>query len=186
MGNGLFAHMPSRGRGRVGIEPITMEQFRKGATAPTDTTIGTTPTVPGLKFDATNELASLTHIMPLDWDKSQNTSLVLVWSLAANETTADVLDVTLDYTALVLGATGQGVAATSSQVLATTVLTTAEGLAIGDIYITIMTMTPGDSNNGYADGDGTIGFAMEFHLTNLTDVADVDLIAGRMAYTKLY
>lgn len=46
---------------------ISGSQFRKGATAPTDVTVGTTPTVPLVRFDATNELATLLIPIPSDY-----------------------------------------------------------------------------------------------------------------------
>ena len=56
MGN-TFGQVPSNQALRHQVI-ISADQFRKGATAPTDVTIGTTPTISAQRFAAVNELAS--------------------------------------------------------------------------------------------------------------------------------
>jgi len=60
--------------------------LRKGATAPVDSTLGTTPTVPTLYFSATNELVSGYITMHEAWDKNYDLELELVWALATAQT----------------------------------------------------------------------------------------------------
>jgi hypothetical protein len=43
-----------------------VDTFKKGTTAPTEVTIGSTPEVRGLRFNATNQKASFTFMTPLD------------------------------------------------------------------------------------------------------------------------
>ena len=50
--------------------PLSGRSFRKGVTAPTDVTIGTTPTIGALLFDLVAELASTSQQMPVDWDSN--------------------------------------------------------------------------------------------------------------------
>lgn len=164
---------------------VNGDQFRKGSTAPTDVTIGTTPTIDALLFDATNELASTFVMMPLDWDRSKDVNLFLVCSLAANETDSDSLDWTLDYTVPIQLSTGNGVARTSTQLTTTQTLTTANGLATGDIYVSSFTLASADATNPFSDADA-LGFALEIHLTNVATVAAIHLIAGCIGYEALY
>ena len=64
---------------------LTIDDFRKGATAPTDDTIGATPTIATLQHNATNELTSCHVIMPADWDKTVDCTFDLVFALRATE-----------------------------------------------------------------------------------------------------
>jgi len=159
---------------------LSGDQFRKGATAPTDVTIGTTPTVPALLFDATNELASLYHSLPVDTDLTQDIILRLQFSLAAAETNGDTCDFTCDYVAPTL-ATGGGIAKASTQVTGQFTAVTGR-LAAGDIYVMDITFTAGDATNPLA---AAVGLAFEIHLTNTTGVAAIHLIDGDLIYTAL-
>ena len=171
--------------GHVKSIPIAEEQFRKGATAPTDATVGTTPTTQVLLFDATNELASFFEEMPHDWNKDEHVSLELTWSLVSNETNGDTLSITIDYVAIQQNTTGAGLAKTSTQLTPTLDVSTGNGLAAGDIYIMHIELATDDSDNGFAFGDNTIGFSFEIHLTNLDEVASIHLVGGSIDYTAL-
>jgi hypothetical protein len=155
-------------------------QFRKGATAPTDATIGTTPTVPALLFDATNELASLYHSLPVDADLTQDIILRLQFSLVNVQVNNDTCDFTCDYTA-VTTTTAEGVAKASTQVTGQFTAVTGR-LAIGDLYTMDITFQAGDATNPLASA---IGIAFELHLTNVTGVAAIHLIDGDFIYEAL-
>ena len=165
---------------------LTVDDFRKGVTAPTDTTIGATPVIGALQHNATNELTSCHVVMPADWDKTVNATLDMVCSLRATEDNNDVLSCTIDYVSIKKNTTGAGVAKTSTQLTPTVTVTTANGLAVGDIYVMSATLSESDSNNGFDSGDDTIGFCFEFHLTNTTGVGDIDLVSGCINYGALY
>jgi uncharacterized protein involved in outer membrane biogenesis len=160
---------------------LSGDQFRKGATAPTDVTIGTTPTVPALLFDATGELVSLYHSLPQDLDTGHDVILRLQWSLAAVQLNGDTLDVTCDYTAPTLTG-GAGIAKTSTQITGQFTCVTGR-LAIGDLYTMDLTVPFGDATNPLASA---VGVAFEFHLTNTTGVAACHLVDGDFIYEGLY
>ncbi len=162
---------------------ITAEQFRSGVTAPTVVTIGTTPTVDALHFDATAELVSTFFPLPFNMDRTVNPQLVLIWSLSATEVNADTLDITLDYTAPIDLSTGNGIAKASTQLTDSLSVTTANGLAIGDIYSQSFAFAVGDATNPLTSA---IGLAIEFHLTNLTGVGEADLIGACFAYERAH
>ncbi len=164
---------------------LTIDDYRKGATGPSDATVGSTPTIPVLLFNATNELLSLHTVMPINWDKGADCSIDFVWSLSSNETNDDVLSITVDYVAVRKNTTGAGIAKTSTQLTPTLTLTTANGLAIGDIYTMSATLSASDSDNGFSFGDNTTGFCFEFHLTNTTAVADIHFVGGCVNYKIL-
>ncbi len=152
---------------------LSGDQFRKGATAPTDVTIGTTPTVPALQFDATGELASLYHSLPAEMDKTVDLILRLQFSLANVQLNGDTCDFTCDYTA-VTTTTAEGIAKTSTQV--TGQFTTVTGrLAVGDMYSMDITLPAADATNPLTNA---IGVAFEIHLTNVTGVAAIHLVDG--------
>jgi hypothetical protein len=160
---------------------ITAEQFRNGASAPTGVTIGTTPTVDALQFAATGELVSTFFVLPFNMDRTIDPALVLIWSLAQTETNADELSLTIDYTAPIDLSTGSGIAKTSTQLTNNLPVTTANGLAIGDIYAQTISFAVGDATNPLANA---IGLAIEFHLTNTTGVGTVDLIGACLGYER--
>jgi len=162
---------------------INGEQFRKGVTAPTDVTIGTTPTIDALRFDAVAELASTFEVLPFNIDPTEDIELNLIWSLANIQINNDTLDMTMDYTAPILLSTANGIAKASTQLTATTTVTTANGLAVGDLYSMLFTMLAGDATNPLANA---VGLAMEIHLTNVTGVLAADLVAACINYKALY
>lgn len=163
---------------------FNIDQFRKGVTAPTDVTIGTTPTIPALRFAATNELVSLFVLMPINWDRTVDVQLLLTWSLAAGQINGDVLNITLDYVAPDELTTGAGAAKASTQVTGSITVTTGNGLAAGDIYQLIITLPRADATNPYTGTE--IGFGLEFHLTNVTGVASADLLSGCFTFEALH
>ena len=165
---------------------LTIDDFRKGTTAPTDGEVGTTPAIATLRHNATNETTSSHVVMPADWDKSKNCSIDIIWSLRDVEVNNDVLSITIDYVTISKNTTGAGIAKTSTQLLPTVTVTTANGLAIGDIYSMGATLLASDSDNGFGVGDNAIGFCFEFHLTNLVGVVDIDAISGCINYEALY
>lgn len=160
---------------------LSGDQFRKGATAPTDVTLGTTPTVTALRFAATNELVSLYHSLPTDLDVAHDIILRLQWSLVDAETNGDTLDVTCDYVA-VTETTAEGVAKASTQIAGQFTAVTGR-LAAGDLYTMDLTLPFGDATNPLANA---IAIAAEIHLTNITGVVRADLLDGDFIYEALY
>ena len=158
------------------------DQFRKGATAPTDVTIGTSPRVAALRFAAANELASVYASLPANVDLSQPITLRLQWALAALETTATTLDVTCDYTRTLASVTGNGPGKASTQVTGQVTVTTGAGLAAGDVYLMDIVFAVADATNPLANA---VGIAIEIHLTNVTGVASADLLDADLIYEAL-
>lgn len=159
---------------------IGVNNFRKGATAPADSTIGTTPTVPALLFSATNELLSIGSLMPLNWDRTVDVDLILVWALAAVQLNLDTLDVTVDYVVPLYNTGGAGPAKASTQVTGQVTAVTGE-LAIGDPYAMTIPLNRADATNPYTSAD-TVGFAFELHLTNVTGVASANFLGACINY----
>lgn len=163
---------------------MSINNFRKGATAPADGTLGTTPTVPTILFAATAELLSAGIVFPLDFDRTVDIRLVLIWSLAAAQANNDTLDVTVNYTVPIVGTPGSGPGKTSTQVTGQITATTAEGLAIGDTYAMSINLARGDANNPYTS-QSAVGLLIELGLTNVTGIASAHLLLGCIAYQRL-
>lgn len=159
------------------------DQFRKGATAPTDVTIGTTPTITALRFDATNELASVYASLPADVDRSQNIILRLQFALIGAETNGETLDVNCNYTAILANSTGSGPGKANTNVAGQTTVTTANGLATGDVYTMDITFVAGDATNPLANA---VALAIEINLTNITGVIGMDVLDADLIYEALY
>jgi len=157
------------------------DDFRRGATAPTDVTLGTTPTIGAALFDATNELASVYIPLPDDTDVTADVILRLEFSLSSVQLNGDTCDFTCDYTAPTL-ATAEGVAKASTQVTGQFTAVTGR-LAIGDIYEMDITFPFADATNPLANA---LGLAMEIHMTNVTGVADIILFGGELRYEAIY
>ena len=155
--------------------------FRKGVTAPTDATIGATPTVPALLFDAVAELASTTLRVPDDWDSGTDPVLVFKWSLVNVQINLDTADFTLDYTVSTL-ATAEGPDKTSTQLTVSTDAVTGR-LSINDVYETSFTFARADASNPIAAGDL---IHLEFHLTNVAEVAAIHLLDAAFRYEASY
>ena len=165
------------------IVPIT--QFRMGGTAPTEVTIGTTPAVPALLFNAQNELVSTFVQMPINWDRTVDVDMVFAVQLSAAETDADTLDLTIDYVVSIQNSTGDGVAKASTQLTPSLIVTTANGLADGDAYEVRATAASADATNPFTSSNA-VGFGLEFHLTNVLEVGEFHFMSLCMAYTALH
>lgn len=159
---------------------LQASDFGRGVTAPTDATIGTTPTVQVVLFDAILELANVNITLPVDVDPSVDMQLVLVVALSATETNGDTLDWTCDYVTNSQNTTGDGPAKTSTQITASTTVTTGNGLAIGDVYTVTLTFDSGDATNP-VDGT-TTALNAEIHLTNVTGVGEIHVIGADLNY----
>jgi len=162
---------------------IPVENLRKGVTAPTDNLRGTTPSVPVITFTATNELAGSAFTMPIDWDNG-TFEIIYEWALAAVQLNNDTLDVTTNYIAWENeDNSGNSILKTSTALTSQITVTTAKGLAIGDVYRMRDTVPAADANNPLANVNG---FAFELNLTNVTGVASADLISVCISYTASY
>lgn len=157
------------------------DQFRQGVTAPTDVTIGTTPVIGALLFDAIAELVSLYEAFPDNIDVTADVILRIQFSLSSVQLNLDTCDFTCDYTAPTL-TTAEGVAKASTQVTGQFTAVTGR-LAIGDMYEMDITFPFADATNPLASA---IGVAMEIHLTNVTGVADIHLVGAELVYEALY
>jgi len=162
---------------------VSGSQFRKGASAPTDATSGTTPTIPVLLFDAIGELVSLYIPFPTNMDKTATMTLRLFVALSTTESDSDTLDLTTDYTAPLSLSGSNGVGKASTQITDSLTVTTANGLASGDMYELDIAFAPGDATNPTASANG---LALEFHLTNVTNVGEFHLVGGEFIYTANY
>ena len=157
---------------------VRIDNFKLGAVAPIKVTIGTTPVIAALRFANIDETISAYEILPLNYSGG-TMSIILIWSLVSTQTNNDTLNVTLDYVAPIIYSTGDGAARDSTQLTATTTVTTAKGLAIGDIYTMEFILNPLDTTNPLASANG-IGW--EFHLTNTSGVASADLLSACLNY----
>ena len=159
---------------------IPVLDFRKGATGPSDVTIGTTPTMGALLFDATAELVSLYIAIPEEMDVTVDPILRLQFSLSSTQLNADTCDFTCDYVAPTL-TTAEGLAKASTQVTGQFTAVTGR-LAVGDIYEMDITFDAADATNPLASA---LGVAFELHLTNVTGVADIHLFDADWIYEAL-
>lgn len=179
----LFGEIPSDKDLERAIT-LNLVNFRKGATAPADVTIGTSPVVPALRFSAVNQLLSLSQPMPItNWNRGVDIDILLIWSLVNAQVNNDQLSVTMDYNAWQTQATGQGASKTSTQLTNNLSVITAEGLAIEDLYAQQFTLATGDATNPLTNADGV---AFEIHLTNLTGVAAADLMCACIHYNAAH
>lgn len=165
---------------------LTIDDFRKGASNPADEQIGTTPEINSLALTATNDLVDAHVAMPIDWDKSVDCTFDLVFCLRATETDSDVLSITVDYNRIKKNTTAQGPDKASTQLTPTATVTTANGLAVNDVYVVSGTLAQADGTNGFAADDNTAGFCFQFHLTNTTGVSSIKFIGGCINYEAKY
>jgi len=162
---------------------VNSAQWRKGATAPTEAIIGTTPETIVFLFDAVNEVGGIYFNFPEDMDKTQDIRLDIDFSLVNVQINNDVLNITIDYVAITKNSTGSGLDKTSTQVLSTEAVTTANGLAVNDVYILQITISAGDGNNPLANATG---ISIDIHLTNISGVAAIHAIDGHLHYAAKY
>ena len=131
----------------------------------------------------TAELLTVGSVMPANWDRTIDVSLVLVWALAAVQLNTETLDLTVNYTVPLdlTGAAGPGKASTqvTGQITAVT-----GRLAIGDIYVMTIGLARADANNPYTSVNA-VGFALEMGLTDVTGVASAHFLGGRIDYQRL-
>lgn len=165
----------------VRVQRISGTQFRKGVTAPTDETVGTTPTVPVLRFGNVNELVTVVVPIPPNYQPGTDIEVVVLWSLVNAQLNLDTLDVTCDYVAATL-AGGGGLAKTSTQITGQVTAVTGR-LAAGDLYEMTLTFAAADATNPLASA---IELALEIHLTNVTGVAEADLVSGFVQFDANY
>ena len=167
-----------------GLKDVGALNIGLGGTAPTRVSIGTSPEVPALLFDATNENAEMSIVIPTDFDFTQDPTFALLCNLSNVQNNLDSLDWTMNYNVSRAGETGQGLDKTSTPVTWSTSITTALGLAVNDQYISVVTLDRTDATNPIASGATQIG--IEIHLTNIVDVVAIKVSAAQFAYKKLF
>ena len=173
------------GPGRERAIILTTNDFRKGVSAPIDVTIGTTPTVPALRFTSVLELVTAFAMMPTDWD-SGDVLVVLIMALTTTELTGEDISMKMDYVTVVPESTGLGPGRASTRVTVDHTVTTATGLATGDVHGVMFPISATDATNPIPRGTSPKGLAMEFSLNNVVGVAAIDLIGACILYNALY
>lgn len=158
----------------TGRQVLNLFNFRQGATAPTDVEIGTSPVSPGFRFSAVGELISICQTMPVIWDRG-DVVVGLIWSLVNGQTDGDLLSVTMDYIAPRVQVPGEGLIKSSTQLTDDLAVTTADGLAVGELYVQTFALLAADATNPLANADAIV---FEIHLTNIDEVSDIDLVGG--------
>lgn len=148
--------------------------------------IGTTPAVPAAFSSTTAHYYRSNITMPLDWNKNEDVDIRYQIGPVFAETDGDEMSWTLDYIAMVKETTAKGPLKTSTQMTTDVTLTTAFGVAAGDIYDLVFTLDKDNSDNGWALGDKTVSIAFDLHLTNITDVQWVRVYGISLDYTALY
>lgn len=157
---------------------FTVNNFRKGATAPADVDIGTTPTVRALRFSATNELLSFDFVLPNEMVPGANVSLSLHFALVDTETDGDALDFTFDYIT-VQENNNELFTKTSTQTAGQVTVTTANGLDPATCYEMNIVLDGADADNPLNPNDT---LCIEMHMTNTTGVARADLVSSHIVY----
>jgi len=139
--------------------------------------------VPALLFDATTELATVTEDLPIDMDLTVDPVLTIIFSLVNSQINNDTADLTFDYVAPIKEVTGSGPAKASTTATATTTVTTANGLAVDDMYSINLTIDAADATNPLASAEA---LSIEMHLTNVTGVAAIHMLSAHLRYTAKY
>lgn len=159
---------------------IPLTEVSKGGTFPTKSSLGTTPTVQGLLFDATDELYQLQFHVPDCWDGRSNFLVDLYIALNAGETTDDSIAFSADYIAVTKEV--DAVTKTSTAITATQ-LVVAGCQGQGCFYNVVFTLDYTDTDNPLNIEDLVI---MEIHRTNITNVAGTLLVAVDAHFTHTF
>ena len=123
---------------------VPLTETQKGATAPTKTNKGTTPTVQGLLFDAANELMQLQLHIPDQYVAGTDIDVNLYVALNQLEVISDVIDWTMDYVVTTPGV--DGVDKTSTNKTSDTAIVSG-GVADETMYRCVFTLVYNDANN---------------------------------------
>lgn len=150
---------------------VGLTEVRMGSTAPTKITVGTTPAVNGLLFDAVNEVYQVQFMVPDDWTGTDDITMDLFFALEGGETAGDSIAFTGDYVAGTVGT--DTVTKTSTQLLVTE-LVVAGCVAANCLYKVTFTLDYDDADNPLAVDDVMV---MDIHRTNITNVAGVILVS---------
>lgn len=143
---------------------------RDGTNPPTAATKGTTPTMRGWLFDATNELASFAFRVPAGYAADADLKLRIMCVLNQAETNGDDIDWTLDYVVR-QPASSEVVSDTSTQV--TVAQDMAANVSDGASHMVDLTLAYNDATNPIAAGDLIVG---EIHRTNLSNCGGVIVV----------
>lgn len=163
---------------------IGLDQFELGVTPPTVLTVGDSPVIAALRFNATAESASVFAQMPSNWNRSVDVEIILAIQLASASSDGNMLDLLLDYVVPRRNATGEGVAKASTHLTPSLTTTTAGGLAGGDAYELRVTLLRADATNPYATGDIS-GIGFDLRMANVLEVVDFDLLSACISYESL-
>lgn len=136
-----------------------------GTNPPTAVTVGTTPTIRGLLFDATNEKMSCAVVVPAGYSAAADCKLRVWGYLSAAETNSDTIDVAVQLLSLQPD-NGELATATSTQ------YTRSESIGTQSTQYALhkldVTLTYNDATNPIAAGDI---LEIEFALSSVASVA---------------
>ncbi len=163
---------------------LIVDNFRMGVTQPRDDTIGTSPTVPTIRFSRLQEKLSLVARMPLNWDRNFDITMNLDWALANLQSPGDELNITIDYTVAqnVLAQSGVGVTRASSQTTGAFICVVGK-LQPFDTYRMAIVFDRDDTSNPTTPPDVS-AIAFEIGLANLDGVDEAHFLGGCILYLR--
>lgn len=144
---------------------LPLNLWTKGATPPTDATIGSSPATPAWLLDAVGESAVIKVKVPAGYSADADVKLRLAFALNVSETANDDLDITADVR-VVEPNSNEALDGTSTQYTGTVDI--GSNTAQYSVHEVEIDLTYNDATNPIAAGDW---IAIEFHLTNVTGVA---------------
>lgn len=153
---------------------LPLESWTLGSTPPTAATVGTTPAMPALLFDATGETVSRGVRVPAGYSGDADLTLRLQFALVTSETAGDDINITLD---LVSVNTDSDEAVTQTSTQATVSHDLGATVTQDTVHTVDLTIDYDDANNPVAAGDWLV---LEFHLTNTTTVSSVHFVGGQL------
>lgn len=147
---------------------------RDATNPPTPVTVGTTPTIRGWEFNATNEKASIHVRVPDGFSDDANLKVRIRCALSASETTNDTIDATLDYVVLTPN-NNEALTKTSTQ--ATASFDIGSNTAQYALHQFDFSLTHNDATNPIDPGDSIV---MEFALSSVASVAGIIFLGAEL------
>lgn len=120
--------------------------------------------------------------IPTQWDHS-DFEIVLDFALSDIQTNGNALDIDFNYQIWQAESPGNGQLKTVTNTTGQVIVTTANGLAIGDIYRMRIMLDANDGDNPLANADG---MSFSLNLSNILEVGEIDLKSVCLAYTARY
>lgn len=170
-------------RGTI-IETPVLALSKQGGPGATDEVLGSAD-IPAVRMTTATQFLSGRVIGANNWNHSEDVTVLIAVALNGAQSNNDTWDLDFNYIFAEPGvAADADLGKTTTNLVETLTVTTAEGLADETLYVLSFTLDRNDANNPYVSATAG-GFAFQMNINSLSSIGSMNIVAIAISYPTM-